>query len=89
MHLFASSCIILNFCNFLNFCPHVSRVKFHTDHFVSSAVHAVVGYLDSDINKGKIACGLRTKEKFSYRVCRVPNLFLGRSRPRLNMDFVN
>jgi hypothetical protein len=41
-------------CFFLNFRPLVSSVKFRTDHFVSSAVPATVGYLESDTNKCRI-----------------------------------
>jgi hypothetical protein len=49
-------------CFFLNFCPHVSSVKFPTDHFVSSAVHAAVGCLESDTNKCRIAMASGQKE---------------------------
>ena len=49
-------------CFFLNFSPLVSSVNFHTDHFVSSAVHAAVGYLESNTNKCRIVVVSGQKE---------------------------
>lgn len=81
-------CLQLHDFKFLNFCPHVSCVKFHADHFVSSAVHAAVGYLDSDINKCKIAVASGQRKNLVTVYAGYQTYFLGRSRPRLNMDFV-